>query len=77
MLEAEIINDELLEAELLAEFVEVGAEDYKGAYIITPNFDEQKLETKGLIMRNDVTIHAIPVESVSNSSGGKTIIIGG
>ena len=50
---------------------------YTGAYDVDPKFTAQKLETKGKKMLDDVTVEAIEVQRVSNTSGGKTVYIGG
>lgn len=53
----------------------VGGELYEGEYEVTPQFDEQTLPTKEKVMAADVTIKAIPVYRVSNTSGGITVYI--
>ena len=53
------------------------AEEYKGSYEVTPKLEEQTLQTASKVMRNDVKIKEIPITTVSNSSGGNTVIIGG
>ena len=58
-----------------AETVNVGGRPYKGDYIVAPKMDQQMLDTKGAIMEDDVTILAIPVYRVSNTSGGTTVYI--
>lgn len=64
--------------EIQSELVLVGDyEHYGGEYSVTPKFENQTLKTKNLVMDFDVNIKTIPVEKVSNSSGGNTIIIGG
>ena len=50
---------------------------YTGAYNVDPKFEAQKLATNGKKMRDDVTVEAIEVQRVSNTSGGKTVYIGG
>ena len=50
---------------------------YTGAYIVDPKFTAQKLATNGKKMRDDVTVEAIEVQRVSNTSGGRTVYIGG
>ena len=50
---------------------------YDGEYEVIPNFLLQTLETEGLGMREDVHVHAIPVETVINEGGGNTVTIGG
>lgn len=50
---------------------------YTGAYDVDPKFEEQKLATNGKKMLDDVTVEAIEVQRVSNTSGGITVYIGG
>lgn len=50
---------------------------YTGAYNVDPKFTAQKLATNGKKMRDDVTVEAIEVQRVSNTSGGRTVYIGG
>ena len=50
---------------------------YTGSYDVDPKFTPQKLATNGKKMRNDVTVEAIEVQRVSNTSGGSTVYIGG
>lgn len=50
---------------------------YTGAYDVDPKFTEQKLATNGKKMLDDVTVEAIEVQRVSNTSGGRTVYIGG
>lgn len=46
---------------------------YPGPYIVTPKKDiEQKLETNGLYMADDVTVLEVPYSEVSNTAGGTT-----
>lgn len=49
---------------------------YDGDYEVYPRFVEQGLATQGLLMRDDVLVHAIRVHSVSNVQGGRTVTIG-
>ena len=50
---------------------------YWGENEVTPMvYDEQTLPTGGKLMGRDVLVHKIPQVEVSNSSGGKTLIIG-
>lgn len=51
-------------------------EIYEGDYIIKPAIQEQEMLTKNKIMKENVTIEAIPYYETSNMSG-KTVIIGG
>lgn len=50
---------------------------YIGAYDVVPAREKTVLETKDLIMDDDVLVTAIPYYQVSNLSGGKTVYIGG
>lgn len=49
--------------------------DYEGPYEVTPKVEAQTLPTKEQLMKSDVTINAIPVFRVSNTSGGTTVYI--
>lgn len=49
---------------------------YEGDYEITPQVDEQSLQTAKKYMKDDVTVKAIPFIDVSNPAGGQTIYIG-
>jgi hypothetical protein len=51
-------------------------EPYVGDYEITPKITAQKLETCDKVMRDDLTINAIPYAEVSNVSNGTTVTIG-
>ena len=53
------------------------AEYYSGEYEVTPSWQEQILATEAKTMREDVTVHSIPVEITINQSGGNTVTIGG
>lgn len=53
----------------------VGGELYEGEYGVTPKMEEQTLLTKDKVLIEDVTIHAVPVYRVSNTSGGITVYI--
>lgn len=53
-----------------------GGAPYEGPYEVTPEFSAQTLPTKGKSMRDDVTVHAIPVSRTTNPQGGKTVYIG-
>lgn len=54
----------------------VGGTPYEGEYTVTPALSAQSLPTAGKTMREDVQIREIPIESVSNTAGGQTVIIG-
>lgn len=49
---------------------------YDGDYEVTPRLTEQKLETYHRIMRDDVTVHEIPITMTSNLQDGLTVLIG-
>lgn len=51
------------------------ADPYKGAYVVTPRVEAQVLPTAEKLMADDVTIKAIPIYDVSNTSGGSTVYI--
>lgn len=52
-------------------------EEYTGPYEVDASFHYEKvLETDGKLMKDNVTVHTIPVYSVSNPYGGRTITIG-
>lgn len=55
---------------------ELGYPMYEGPYDATPTIDGLKLATKRRSMSKDVSIEPIPIGSVSNSSGGRTVTIG-
>lgn len=78
MIEVEVLEQSTVEVQVESELVPVGDyELYDGEYSVTPKFEEQKLHTKNLVMDNDMTVASIPIVTVSNPSGGNTIIIGG
>lgn len=49
--------------------------EYAGEYEITPTVDGQTMATAQKVMREDVTIKAIPYYDVSNTAGGSTVFI--
>lgn len=49
---------------------------YDGEYEVTPRLTEQTLETYHTIMRDDVTVHGIPITRTSNPQDGLTVLIG-
>ena len=53
----------------------VGGDLYEGDYAVTPKVSEQTLPTKGKYLIDDITLRAVPVFRVSNSSGGTTVYI--
>ena len=59
------------------EIVDADVPIYDGEYTITPDVDGQTVGTAGKMMREDLTVEAIPYFDVSNVSGGSTVYIGG
>ena len=59
-----------------AVIVSVGGEPYEGEYEVTPKISSQTLATAKKLMKDDMTIKAIPYFDVSNPAGGQTIYIG-
>ena len=57
--------------------ISVEGKKYEGEYDITPStYNDQVLATRNLVMTKDVTVRKIPQFEVSNTSNGKTLIIG-
>ena len=57
--------------------ISVEGKKYEGEYDITPStYNDQVLATRNLVMSKDVTVRKIPQFEVSNTSDGKTLIIG-
>ena len=54
-----------------------GVDVYDGEYTLTPETTDQVLLTKEKLLKENVTVKAVPTQSVDNLSGGKTITIGG
>ena len=57
----------------------IGALDYPiydGPYDATPTVDGLTLATRRRSMTKDVSVEPIPIGSVSNDSGGRTVTIG-
>ncbi len=55
--------------------VYMGGEPYEGPYDVTPKVTAQTLQTAQKLMREDVSVRAIPYFDVSNPAGGNTIYI--
>lgn len=49
---------------------------YEGPYDATPTVDGLRLATRRRSMSKDVSVEPIPIGSVSNASGGRTVTIG-
>ena len=52
---------------------------YSGPYSVRSSLggEDAEMETEGKLMRQSVTVEAIPVSATSNTAGGKTLIVGG
>lgn len=50
---------------------------YEGDYTVSPDFEGVTLETTNKTLTDDITVSPIQVETVSNTSGGNTVYIGG
>lgn len=50
---------------------------YGGNYEVTPTIDEQVVSTKNKTLLDNLKINGIPVQEEINSTGGKTVTIGG
>ena len=49
---------------------------YEGEYIVTPQVEQQTLQTAQKLMQADVLVKEIPYAEVTNLSNGKTVTIG-
>lgn len=57
--------------------ISVEGKKYEGEYDVTPStYKDKVLATQNLVMTKDVTVRKIPQFEVSNTSNGKTLIIG-
>lgn len=54
----------------------IGGEQYEGSYDVTPKVEGQTMPTKNKVLIDDMTVKAIPIFKVSNTSGGNTVYIG-
>lgn len=50
---------------------------YKGEYTVNPDYVNQTLETKNLVMDKNVNVTPIMVRKTENKQGGFTVNIGG
>ena len=55
--------------------IQTVGEPYDGPYDVTPKVMAQTLPTAKKLMRDDVSVRAIPYFDVSNPAGGNTIYI--
>lgn len=58
-----------IEMSVSAEFSIAGADEYEGAYSVTPLVSEQTLETANKLMREDVLVLGVPYYETSNLTG--------
>lgn len=70
-------NSFIVDFGMLYEIGPAGTEVYRGAYAVKPGFTEQVLATKNKMLTDNVKVSAIEVQRVSNTSGGRTVYIGG
>ena len=57
--------------------ISVEGKKYEGEYDITPStYNDKVLATRNLVMTKDVMVRKIPQFEISNTSNGKTLIIG-
>ena len=49
--------------------------EYQGPYEVTPTLAAQSLATKGMAMKDDVTVDGIPSYRTTNVGGGYTVVI--
>ena len=50
---------------------------YIGEYTLTPETKDQVLLTKEKLLKENVTVKAVPKQIVDNPAGGQTVTIGG
>ena len=53
------------------------ADVYIGEYTLTPETTDQVLLTKEKLLKENVTVKAVPKQIVDNHAGGQTVTIGG
>lgn len=53
------------------------ADVYIGEYTLTPATKDQVLLTKEKLLKENVTVKAVPKQIVDNPAGGQTVTIGG
>lgn len=53
------------------------ADVYVGEYTLTPETTDQVLLTKEKLLKENVTVKAVPKQIVDNPAGGQTVTIGG
>ena len=71
-----IIHSKLILKGTISKPTFIGGEEYKGSYEVTPKVEAQTMPTKDKLLIEDMTIKAIPIFKVSNTTGGNTVFIG-
>ena len=73
----EIENSKEIGVDITGQIIPVGEyKHYEGDYSVKPKLEKQTLKTQGLVMDFDLDVGEIPIATVSNTSGGNTVIIG-
>ena len=71
-----VIHSKLILKGTISKPTFIGGEEYKGSYEVTPKVEAQTIPTKDKVLIEDMTIKAIPIFKVSNTTGGNTVFIG-
>lgn len=69
-------NSKKLKFDIATEYSFTDVPEYEGEYEVTPRLYEQSLATTDKALRDDVTVHQIPVVYTSNIYDGMTVVIG-
>lgn len=69
--ETEVINGTIF----IPTYVDVDL--YSGVYDVSPDFTGKTLDTANKTLTDNITVKPIEVQTMSNSSGGLTVYIGG
>lgn len=76
-IDIQVEQDEDIKVDIDGIFIATGEyKHYEGEYSVKPKLEKQTLKTQGLVMDFDLDVEEIPIATVSNSSGGNTVIIG-
>ena len=54
----------------------IGVDIYDGEYTLTPETTDQVLLTKEKLLKENVTVKAVPKQIADNPAGGQTVTIG-
>lgn len=72
---ASFIDKDELKAKFNSQIIIIDKPDYEGPYHVIPKaWIDQRLETTGRVMRDDVTVEEVPYTEVSNPEGTTCII---